>query len=392
MKILIILKFIPDTLSHHKSDVVFSTIQSHLAARHDVTLLTTGPEAETEFPVHAISLSKVERGILKVFRKISLDFHERYLSWVVARQVSPNGEKKYDAALAYCLDRVPAIHAKAIKDRCGLPYIIREHQSHYDRFYEKSSEIPLHHLRALREAEAVTAVSPILARRIEDIGVRESVSVIPNSICDDFFIPPSEQSCFLDEKGGYFTFGGWTKWREIKRIDLLLEAFLIAYRKYDNLRLIVVGPIYPESDRKWAEQFVEDNGLADAVCLYGPASREIVHGLAHAVDCCVIPSDYETFGLPAMEAMAAGSPSVVTACNGPESVIDDDRLGRVVKRGCPEALAKGMIEIYEKRASFDPEHIRETARARYSEKVVGAMFSRFYEYAVGKSGANNMGT
>lgn len=384
MHILIIVKFIPDPLNHNKSDLFFSTLQSHIEAGHRVTLLTSGDEAPTEYESLPIRLKPAQRLILRLLWRMSLRAYELFLARVVAKTVGRSTvANQIDCILAECLDRIPALHGSAISRRLKVPFVVREHQTHYHRFYQSADEIPEHNLAALRGADALAAVTPNLAARLTDLGVRDDVTVVPNSVSSQSFqrpagFPQDSEAWFREG----FVFGGWTKWREIKRIDVLLHAFCEVSEKIPEAKLVVAGQIFPEAHRDWAQDLISANGLGDRVWLYGLANRDEIHQLAFAIDCCVIPSDYETFGLPAVEAMAAGRPSVVTACNGPESIIDRPELGRVVPRGDSNAFAKAMAEVVKQRGSFDEGFISEIAWRRYSEAVVGERFTELYQKCV----------
>jgi glycosyltransferase involved in cell wall biosynthesis len=91
-----------------------------------------------------------------------------------------------------------------------------------------------------------------------------------------------------------------------KNLVGLIEAFAAARRQAPSLRLSIVGPRdprYPEPARRAAEL-----GVADAVVWRGYLTDEdLVHAYRQA-SALVLPSRYEGFGLPVVEAMACGTP------------------------------------------------------------------------------------
>src|SRR5690606_35601164 len=134
-----------------------------------------------------------------------------------------------------------------------------------------------------------------------------------------FFTPPSnggdEKDRALKElcsEGSMF--GAWTRWRKIKRLDLLLDAFASAYAQNNKLRLVVAGPIEPNDSL--IANFIKTRAMERCVFYWGSATREEIQRIAFSVNCVVVPSDFETFGLPVIEGMAAGKPAIVTRCNG----------------------------------------------------------------------------
>jgi len=96
-----------------------------------------------------------------------------------------------------------------------------------------------------------------------------------------------------------------------------------------------------------------------------------------------LPSDCETFGLPALESQAAGKPVVTTRCNGPEYVVNSEKLGRVVEKGNASGLAAAMADVYEKREQFNGEAIRDNAFRRFSRTRVSPQFSSLYRKVLG---------
>ena len=78
--------------------------------------------------------------------------------------------------------------------------------------------------------------------------------------------------------------------------------------------------------------------------------------------------------------MACGLPVVATSCGGPESIIIDNRLGRLVKNNDVNALAEGLNQIYE--ATFDKEYIRQYAVNNFSSNIVSKKLIDIYKNEV----------
>jgi len=96
------------------------------------------------------------------------------------------------------------------------------------------------------------------------------------------------------------------QWKPYKNVSLLLEAFALLMRRYPDLRLAVGGrpdPRYPEIPRRARE-------LGDRVRLTGWIAEEALPFVMAGACAFVLPSEYEGFGLPVLEAMAAGTPVV----------------------------------------------------------------------------------
>ncbi len=390
MRVLIILKYIPDPDSEQKSDLLLTIVRGHESEGHRVTLLTSGRAHPCGWDLIKRPGSFRERLAHGFLNTASPSLGRVYQQHLLARDVKREHlEDKFDIILAVCTSPHPARHARAIKARTGIPYVIQEHRTIYERKKRSLQDFARKDLAALREADAVVAVSPPLARIMTGIGVRDDVGVLPNALSDEFFTPPRPEA---DRTGksirtwaeGGFVFGGWTRWRRFKRCDLLLQAFREVRNRTGNARLVIAGPIEPESDRERMRSYVAENDLEDHVWFFGAADRAQIHQLAHAVDCGVVPSDCETFGLPALEVQAAGKPVVTTRCNGPEYVINSEELGRTVEKNNAGELAAAMTEVYEKADRFDKQAIRDNAFRRFSRTSVSPQFTSLYRKVLGK--------
>ena len=257
--------------------------------------------------------------------------------------------------------------AYLLAKRLNLPFVIWEHRTNYQRkrftwFWKQRVKI------ALKNAAAVCTVSPQLLNAIRSFTQLPIPQgrVVPNPIPYGFLkLPgPDDKEWITKFSQGRFLYGGWTNWRPIKRPDLLIHAFAQVHAQNNETCLIVAGSV-PSSIPKLVTRF----GLDDAVLLPGSLDREQIQVLSYRIDCCVIPSDHETFGLPAIEAMSAGVPVVATRCGGPESIITAPELGITVPTGDQNALADAMLHVFTHRGSYDKDFIIKTVTERYGQEA-----------------------
>ncbi len=130
-----------------------------------------------------------------------------------------------------------------------------------------------------------------------------------------------------------------------KRTDLLLEAFAIAARSADELRLLLVGdgPLREELSARAAQA-----GVAGRVHLTGRLPRLEALALAAGADLFAFASQTETQGLVLAEALAVGLPVVALDGPGVRGSVDDGADGLVVvPHDLPpaSALAAALVEL-----------------------------------------------
>ncbi len=124
---------------------------------------------------------------------------------------------------------------------------------------------------------------------------------------------------------------------------LLRTLATLRKSRHPDLRLVVIG-----ADGWGVDAFVselEHLGLDDAVKRTGFVSEQDKADMLAGARCLVYPSLYEGFGLPPLEAMAAGVPVVTTAAGAIPEVVGDAAL--VVEVGDVEAMAQAIDRLIE---------------------------------------------
>lgn len=135
-----------------------------------------------------------------------------------------------------------------------------------------------------------------------------------------------------------------------KRIDRLLRAFAIAARGDARLRLGVIGPD-PDAERLRWVALARDLGVAHRVTFHGVVTEsEHRHELGRA-QWFVSASDYEGFGLAALEAMAAGAVPLLNDIPTYRELIDPGTTGLLVNFSDPEAAAQALADAVRMPAS-----------------------------------------
>lgn len=130
-----------------------------------------------------------------------------------------------------------------------------------------------------------------------------------------------------------------------KGIDILLKAFVILTKKYNNIYLQLAGN--DDGYLKEVQQFINDNKLQNRVKYLGCLKdMELFY---KKLDIFVLPSVVrEAFGLSICEAMYCGVPVITTDSGAQSEIIENSVNGYIIKSNNSEILAKKIINIYKK--------------------------------------------
>jgi len=96
-----------------------------------------------------------------------------------------------------------------------------------------------------------------------------------------------------------------------------------------------------------------------------------------AADAFVLPSRAENFGVVLIEALTTGLPLISTRCGGPEDIVTPD-VGLLLEPEDEPALGDALVTMRATASSYDRDHLRAIAVARYGYASVGAKLRDFY--------------
>jgi glycosyltransferase involved in cell wall biosynthesis len=127
----------------------------------------------------------------------------------------------------------------------------------------------------------------------------------------------------------------------MKGLIPLLEALAKVRTERDDAELVIIGK---PKDKSKIPGVIDRLGLRDAVRFVSGVTTERIVELYAEAQVAVVPSLYEGFSLPAIEAMACGVPLVATTGGAlPEVVGTDGETGLLVPPGDPGALAQMIV-------------------------------------------------
>jgi N-acetyl-alpha-D-glucosaminyl L-malate synthase BshA len=194
---------------------------------------------------------------------------------------------------------------------------------------------------AINKSDGVTAVSSYLKGQTERMfSPKKSIEVIPNFV---------DTALFRRDGGGevreQLGLGSErimihiSNFRPVKRIRDVLEVFrAVSLRLPATLLLVGDGP-----DRGDAEIWVRANGLSGQVRFLG--KLDDIVPLLSVSDLMLMPSNAESFGLAALEAMACGVPVVATDAGGFPEFIRQGKDGFLLPPGDTGAMAERALQL-----------------------------------------------
>jgi len=231
---------------------------------------------------------------------------------------------------------------------------------------------------SIEKSDAVTAVSDYLRdETYRAFGCGDcGITVIPNFVNLQQFHPAGEGRPAQD---GEKVLMHISNMRPVKR---LLDIVRIFARVQAELpaRLVLVGD---GPDRDVAEREAEALGVAARVRCVGKI--EDVAGALRSADLYLLPSQTESFGLSALEAMATGVPVVGTRVGGLPEVVEDGVSGFLGEVGDVDGLARGALDLLRDADRWRAASAAARARAtRFDTETVVPQYEELYGTVVGR--------
>ncbi|MFL5607747.1 MAG: N-acetyl-alpha-D-glucosaminyl L-malate synthase BshA [Gemmatimonadaceae bacterium] len=229
---------------------------------------------------------------------------------------------------------------------------------------------------SIEKSDGLTAVSQFLRTETQNAfgctGCR--IEVIPNFIDPKVYDRARYTQQLKEQAAGRKVLMHVSNFRPVKRVKDVIGIFARVTKEIPSV-LVMVGD---GPDRVEAELEARRLGVSDSVSFLGKI--ESVAPLLASADLFLLPTQSESFGLSALEALATGVPVIGSRAGGLPEVVRDGETGALCSVGDVEGMSRAAIALLR-----DPERWRAAstlaaadARARFGMNEVVEQYERFY--------------
>jgi N-acetyl-alpha-D-glucosaminyl L-malate synthase BshA len=234
---------------------------------------------------------------------------------------------------------------------------------------------------AIQESDGVTSISEYLkAKTLTDFTIDREIAVVPNFVNCDVYQPIRDEEARAAARKRFAApdekiLIHLSNFRPVKRVCDVVKTFA-KVQKFVPSQLILVGD---GPDRSAAEWLAHEFQIHHRVHFLG--KQESVNELLPVADLMLLPSELESFGLAALEAMACKVPTIATNVGGIPELIDDGSTGMLFPVGAVDDMAEAAVKLLESpdRLHLMREAARRTAQKRFCSTLVIPQYVKFYE-------------
>src|SRR5580693_1857498 len=319
------------------SGVVATELGMELAARgHEIHFISYAPPVRLDFAKAGIEFHEVEVSTYPLFD------HAPYALTLSVKMLEVAQSAGLDLLhVHYAIPHsVSALLARAMALPKRLPFVTTLHGTDITLVGNDRSFLPITRF-SIEQSDGVTAISQFLKQKtVEEFDIRRPIEVVPNFVNCDLYCrrdDPAQRAEWAPD--GEPIVMHLSNFRPVKRVSDVVEIFSrIRHVMPAKLVLIGDGP-----DRGAVEWLIRQKGLTKDVFLLGKMDR--VYEKLSLADLFLLPSDHESFGLAALEAMACEVPVIATNVGGVPDVVESGVDGFLVPPRDMDAAATHAIEI-----------------------------------------------
>jgi N-acetyl-alpha-D-glucosaminyl L-malate synthase BshA len=280
---------------------------------------------------------------------------------------------------------ISAILAReSIKQKRYVPVITTLHGTDITLVGADRSYLPITRY-GLQQSDGVTAVSKFLQKATIETFDFDDVEVIPNFICSCHYrYQPDSQLRGELVPNGEKLLVHVSNFRAVKRPVDCIEILAKVRDRGEKVRLVMVGD---GPERSACYYRAEQLNILDEVLFVGKQAN--IADYLGASDVFLLPSELESFGLAALEALACEIPVIATRIGGVPEVVTDGETGFLSDVGDTTKMAEDTLRLLsdeDMRRSFG-QRGREQAVQRYGSDRIIPQYIDFYEAVLDKTAA-----
>ncbi|HWX92442.1 MAG TPA: N-acetyl-alpha-D-glucosaminyl L-malate synthase BshA [Terriglobales bacterium] len=237
---------------------------------------------------------------------------------------------------------------------------------------------------SIEESDGVTAISQYLRDiTIREFDIKNHIEVISNFVNCDVYVRDADAATRREEYASPSEriLVHLSNFRPVKRLTDVVEIF-DRVRKKVSSKLLLVGD---GPDRSKAEWLAVQKGIHDHVIFLGKQDR-VQEKLAMS-DVMLLPSELESFGLAALEAMACKVVPIATRVGGIPEVIEHGKSGYLANVGDVDAMAQYAIDLLSDDAALSTmaQQARVAAQTRFCSSKIIPHYEEFYRRVLERS-------
>ena len=236
---------------------------------------------------------------------------------------------------------------------------------------------------SIEQSDYVTSVSRFLQMKTYTMyNVQKEIQVIPNFVDTKRFV--RREDCEYRNRiapGGEKILVHVSNFRQVKRVPDVIRVFDIVKRTIPS-KLVLVGD---GPDRSESERLARELNIYDDIKFLG--KQTLLPEILSASDLMLMPSQSESFGLSALEAMSCSVPVVASSIGGLPELVLHGETGYIAEIGDVQRMAKYALELLsdERRWDLFSKNARKRAVEKFDVDTIVPLYEKLYQEALAES-------
>lgn len=273
-----------------------------------------------------------------------------------------------------------AYFARQILKKTGkdIPYITTLHGTDITLVGKDQTYAPVVTF-SINESDAITAVSDNLKdETFRHFNIEKEIIVIPNFVDTDRFQHSNKEHFKkMLAPNGERILAHVSNFRKVKRVEDVVTMFEKVHKQLPS-KLLMIGD---GPERQNIEEYCRTLNICSDIRFLG--KQDQVDEILSITDLFVLPSQYESFGLSALEAMACGVPVISTNAGGLPEINVQGVTGYMSEVGDTDDMAKHAIEMLKDEDKLKQFKENAIAHARtFSRQRIIPLYEQLYESVV----------